>query len=37
MAGGAELEELAHELERSGGKEDSLGAELVEEIRSLPH
>ncbi len=34
MAGGAELEELAHELERSGGAAAEAGRELTDELRS---
>lgn len=37
MAGGAELEELAHELERDGSKTASIGRDLAEEVKSLPH
>ena len=36
MAGGAELEQLAHELDREGGR-GGIGAELAEEVKSLPH
>jgi simple sugar transport system ATP-binding protein len=36
MAGGAELEQLAHELGR-GGTGDGLGEGLAAEIQSLPH
>jgi simple sugar transport system ATP-binding protein len=35
MAGGAELEQLAHELDRDGGK-SGIGHELAEEVKSLP-
>jgi simple sugar transport system ATP-binding protein len=35
MAGGAELEQLAHELDREGGR--GIGAEMAEEVKSLPH
>jgi simple sugar transport system ATP-binding protein len=35
MAGGAELEQLAHELDRDGGR--GIGAEMAEEVKSLPH
>jgi simple sugar transport system ATP-binding protein len=36
MAGGAELEQLAHELDRDGAK-TGIGAELAAEVQSLPH
>ncbi|MGZ4631663.1 MAG: ATP-binding cassette domain-containing protein [Actinomycetes bacterium] len=36
MAGGAELEQLAHELERGDSKTDVIGHELAEEVKSLP-
>jgi hypothetical protein len=32
MAGGAELEDLAHELERAPGGAGGLAAEIVEEL-----
>ncbi|MDT4957102.1 MAG: simple sugar transport system ATP-binding protein [Pseudonocardiales bacterium] len=35
MAGGAELEQLAHELEREGDKSGALGRELLEDTRTL--
>ena len=35
MAGGAELEQLAHELDREGGR--GIGAEMAAEVKSLPH
>jgi len=35
MAGGAELEQLAHELDRDGGR--GIGAEMAAEVKSLPH
>jgi len=35
MAGGAELEQLAHELDRDGGR--GIGAEMAEEVKALPH
>ena len=36
MAGGAELEQLAHELDREGGR-GGIGAEMAAEVQSLPH
>jgi len=36
MAGGAELEQLAHELDREGEGRSKIGAELAEEVKSLP-
>jgi simple sugar transport system ATP-binding protein len=35
MAGGAELEQLAHELEREGDKTGALGHELLEDTKTL--
>ncbi|MDT4961200.1 MAG: simple sugar transport system ATP-binding protein [Pseudonocardiales bacterium] len=35
MAGGAELEQLAHELEREGDKSGALGRELLEDTKTL--
>jgi simple sugar transport system ATP-binding protein len=36
MAGGSELEELAHEIERDGATRSQIGSELAEEVKSLP-
>jgi hypothetical protein len=39
MAGGAELEQLAHELERGGGEEDGytqgIAQQLLEDTKTL--